>query len=70
MAAPVDAVVVATTHDMLAPIARAAAEAGRHIVVEKPAARNADELAQVIEAAERAGGIVKVGFNHRFHPAC
>ena len=61
--------VIATTHDMLAPIALAAAEAGRHAVVEKPAARHPSELDAVIAAAERSGTIVKVGFNHRFHPA-
>src|SRR5262249_14743006 len=37
--------------------------------VEKPAARNAAELAPVIEAARKTGKVVKVGFNHRFHPA-
>ena len=65
----VDAVVIATTHDMLAPIALAAAEAGKHAVVEKPAARSAADLDAVIAASERNGTIVKVGFNHRFHPA-
>lgn len=69
VAADIDAVIVATTHDMLAPIALAAAEAGLHIIVEKPAAREADELIPVIAAAERSEIVVKVGFNHRFHPA-
>jgi predicted dehydrogenase len=65
----VDAVVVATTHDMLAPITLAATEAGRHVVIEKPAAIDADELIPVIAAAERMKVVIKVGFNHRFHPA-
>jgi predicted dehydrogenase len=39
------------------------------VLVEKPAARNAAELASVVEAARAARVIVKVGFNHRFHPA-
>src|SRR5262249_48145785 len=42
---------------------------GKHVLVEKPAARSAEELAPVTEAARRAGLVVKVGFNHRFHPA-
>ncbi len=65
----VDAVVVATVNDALAPVTLAAVRAGKHVLVEKPAARNAVELAPVAEAARRAGVCVKVGFNHRFHPA-
>ena len=33
----VDAVIVSTTNDMLAPIALAALQAGKHVLVEKPA---------------------------------
>jgi predicted dehydrogenase len=65
----VDAVVVATTNDVLASAALAAVEAGKHVLVEKPAARHAAELRPVLEAAERRRVVVKVGFNHRFHPA-
>jgi predicted dehydrogenase len=65
----VDAVIVATTNDVLAPAALAAVEAGKHVLVEKPAARHAAELRPVLAAAERQGVVVKVGFNHRFHPA-
>src|SRR5581483_5738365 len=32
-------------------------------------ARNAEELRPVVRAAKNAGVVVKVGFNHRFHPA-
>src|SRR5215831_14697477 len=39
----VDAVVVATTNDALAPITIAALEAGKHVIVEKPAARSLAE---------------------------
>ena len=69
----VDAVVVATTNDTLAPVTHAALRAGRHVLVEKPAARSAAELEPVAAAARRAfderGVVAKVGFNHRFHPA-
>jgi len=64
-----DIVVVATTHEHLAEISLAAADAGCHVLVEKPAGRHAAELAPVIAAAERNKVVVKVGFNHRFHPA-
>jgi predicted dehydrogenase len=65
----VDIVIVATTNDMLAEISSAALQEGKHVLVEKPAARNACELDQVIEAAERSQCLVRVGFNHRYHPA-
>ena len=65
----VQAVVVATTHDWLAPVTLAAGEAGKHVLVEKPAARRASELEPVLQAARARGVLVRVGFNHRFHPA-
>jgi predicted dehydrogenase len=66
--ASVDAVIVATTNDWLAPITLAAAELGKHVLVEKPAGRTAAELRPVLAAAQRSGAYVQVGFNHRFHP--
>ncbi|KAA0098123.1 gfo/Idh/MocA family oxidoreductase [Mycolicibacterium sp. P1-18] len=67
--ADVDAVLVCTPHHLLAPVAIAAAEAGKHVLVEKPGARNAAELGPLTEVARRRNVVVKVGFNHRFHPA-
>ncbi|MCS6801467.1 MAG: Gfo/Idh/MocA family oxidoreductase [Chloroflexota bacterium] len=65
----VDLVIVATTNDALAEVAVGALEAGKHVLVEKPAARSLAELAQIEEAATRSGRLVRVGFNHRYHPA-
>jgi predicted dehydrogenase len=67
--ADVDLVIVATTNDALASTTHAAVKAGKHVLVEKPAARKADELVPVEKSAKEAGVVVKVGFNHRFHPA-
>lgn len=67
--ADVDIVVVATTNESLAEVARFAVEAGKHVLVEKPGARSAGELDPVIEAAARMRRLVRVGFNHRYHPA-
>ncbi len=64
-----DLVIVATLHDSLAEIATAAASAGRHVLVEKPAGRRAAELEPVVRAAGKAGVLVRVGFNHRYHRA-
>ncbi|MBI3799195.1 MAG: Gfo/Idh/MocA family oxidoreductase [Deltaproteobacteria bacterium] len=65
----VDIVIVSTTHDTLAAITAAAVAVGKHVLVEKPAARRAAELDLVVETAQRAGALVRVGFNHRYHPA-
>jgi predicted dehydrogenase len=65
----VDAVVVATTNDQLAAVTHAAILAGKHVLVEKPAARNAAELAPLLPDTARMKVAVKVGFNHRCHPA-
>ena len=65
----IDVVVVATLHDSLAEITFAAVEAGKHVLVEKPAARTPTELEPVMRAAESRGVKVHVGFNHRYHRA-
>jgi len=65
----VDVVIVATLHDSLAEITRTAVEKGKHVLVEKPAARNTAELEPVIAAAAKHRGKVRVGFNHRYHRA-
>lgn len=63
----IDMVVVATLHDSLAEITLAAIAAGKHVLVEKPAARSAAELEPVITAAKNNNIKVRVGFNHRYH---
>src|SRR5216683_2593662 len=42
--ADVEVVIVATTHEALAPTALHAINSGKHVLVEKPAARSAAEL--------------------------
>ncbi len=65
----IDVVVVATTHNLLAEITTAAAAAGKHVIVEKPAALRSAELTPAIEASRETGVCVRVGFNHRYHRA-
>jgi predicted dehydrogenase len=65
----IDLVFVATVHDMLAPIAAGAAAAGKHVLIEKPAARCAADLKAVRDAAAKTGALVRIGFNHRYHRA-
>ena len=46
-----------------------AAESGKHILCEKPLARNADESQMMLEAVQKAGVKNMVAFNYRFVPA-
>ncbi len=65
----IDIVIVATINDALAEVSAEAVRAGKHVLVEKPAARNTRELAAVISATKDSKSLVRVGFNHRYHPA-
>ncbi|MCC7124483.1 MAG: Gfo/Idh/MocA family oxidoreductase, partial [Acidobacteria bacterium] len=65
----VDIVVVATTNDALAAVTKGALDAGKHVLVEKPAARTVAEVEPLIDIARAKDLRVRVGFNHRYHPA-
>ena len=65
----VDACIIATLNSALAPLALAAVQAGKHVLVEKPGALNAAQLRTVQAAAARTGARVRLGYNHRFHPS-
>lgn len=65
----VDACIISTLNSSLAPLALAAVQAGKHVLVEKPGALNAAQLRTVQAAAARTGARVRLGYNHRFHPA-
>lgn len=65
----VDAVVVATLNSALAPVALDAVRAGKHVLIEKPGAVNAAQLLALQAAAGATGVKVRIGYNHRYHPA-
>src|ERR1039457_5916798 len=65
----VDAVIVATINSALAGVAAAAIRAGKHVIVEKPAGISVKQIDELISLAEKHGICVRVGFNHRYHPA-
>ena len=66
----IDVVVVSTPNFLTAPLAEAALEHGKHVLLEKPPGRNLDEALRIVHASHRARDlVVKVGFNHRYHPA-
>jgi predicted dehydrogenase len=65
----VDAVIVATINSVLAGVSAAAVRAGKHVLVEKPAGVSVEQIDRLIGLAEKHGVCVRVGFNHRYHPA-
>lgn len=62
-------IVVATPNKFLAPVTIAALQRRKHVLCEKPPGRNFNETEEMAAAARMAGGALKVGFNHRHHPA-
>ena len=66
----VDVVMIATINSALAPVALAAVKNGKHVLVEKPAGITVAELDELESAAKKSGALVRVGYNHRYHPAC
>lgn len=62
----VDAVAVATPPNTHAPIVLEAIEAGKHVVCEKPFARDVVEASRMLDAAERAGVVHLIGTEFRF----
>ncbi len=66
----VDAVMIATVNAALAPLSIQAVQQGKHVLVEKPGAISMEELDALQAAAARTGALVRVGYNHRYHPAC
>jgi predicted dehydrogenase len=65
----VDAVVVATINSALAEVSAAAIRAGKHVIVEKPAGISVRQIDELIALAQKPGVCVRIGFNHRYHPA-
>jgi phthalate 4,5-cis-dihydrodiol dehydrogenase len=65
----VDAVVIATPHHLHTEIVIKAAQAGKHIMVEKPMALSLAECDRMVAATKKAGEKFMVGHNNHFVPA-
>jgi predicted dehydrogenase len=64
-----EAVLVTTSLPGHVPVARAALEAGRHVLVEKPFAPSLTEARQLVDLAAARGRVLMVSQNYRFFPA-
>ena len=65
----VDLVIISTINNQLAPITLYAVQHGKHVIVEKPGGVSSAELVPIIGTIRGTDIKVKVGFNHRYHPA-
>lgn len=63
----IEAVYIALPHNLHEGATIAAAEAGKHILLEKPMANSLEEADRMLAAQRRAGVKLMIGFTHRFH---
>ncbi|NLZ06381.1 MAG: Gfo/Idh/MocA family oxidoreductase [Phycisphaerae bacterium] len=66
----VQAVHIATPNRLHYPMARAALEAGKHVLCEKPLAMNSTESHELVELARKSGLAAGVNYNIRYYPLC
>ena len=64
----VDAVYIPLSNDLHAEWSIRASRAGKHVLCEKPMALNAQEVRDMIAAAEAGGALLMEGFMYKFHP--
>lgn len=64
----INAVVVCTPPNLHLPMCTAALRKGKHVLCEKPLARNPEEAREIVDAARNNGVKLKCGFNLRHHP--
>jgi len=64
----VEAISVTAPNDMHLEINRAAAQAGKHILCEKPVGKDPQETIESVAAARKAGVLTAVGYNYRWAP--
>lgn len=65
----IDVVLIANPDVFHAPLAIAALEAGKHVLVEKPMCMTLSEADALTKAQERAGKVVQIGYMRRYAPA-
>lgn len=64
----INAVYICTHHDTHTPLAVAACQAGKNVMMEKPLALTVEECAEIGQAAEQSGVIFMTGFKLRYNP--
>lgn len=65
----IQALVISTTNNWLSPIAAAAILRNKHVLIEKPGAKNINDFNKIIKAYKKNPVVVMFGYNHRYHPS-
>ena len=66
----VDVVFISVANSFLVPIASEIATCGKHILLEKPGGINVNELIKLQNISNETKSLIRLGYNHRYHPAC
>lgn len=66
----VDVAFVCVSNNQLASIANSLVWNKKHVLIEKPGAISTHELFQLNIASKINNILVRIGYNHRYHPAC
>lgn len=65
----IDVVIVSTPNKFIVPYSMKSLFFGKHVLCEKPPGKDSIETEKLRNVVEHTGKILKVGFNHRYHPA-
>ena len=63
----IDIVIISTPHNQLAKILLEAYKKNKHILVEKPATKNLNEIKKIISKVKGNRIKIRIGYNHRYH---
>ena len=66
----IDVVILSVPNNELYNISLKVIEIGKHILIEKPGSIHVNDLIKLKTLAEKSGSLVRIGYNHRYHPAC
>ena len=65
----IDIVIISTPHNQLKKILLEAYKKNKHILVEKPATKNLNEIKKIISKVKGNKIKIRIGYNHRYHPS-
>lgn len=65
----INVVIISTPNKWLVPLAKKAIKQRKYVLIEKPMGRNLKEAKDLALASRKYSSLLKIGFNHRYHPA-